>query len=87
MGTYGLATTAAPVVAPTIAGLMIDAFGWKSIFWVALVIMAVSFIISSIVFDDVLELQDKKFDVISFVESIVAFEALRSVSEISAVSA
>ena len=73
MGTYGLATTAAPVVAPTIAGLMIDAFGWKSIFWVALVIMAVSFIISSIVFDDVLELQDKKFDVISFVESIVAF--------------
>lgn len=73
MGTYGLTTTAAPVVAPTIAGLMIDAFGWKSIFWVALVIMAVSFVISSIVFDDVLELQDKKFDVISFVESIVAF--------------
>ena len=73
MGTYGLATTAAPVIAPTIAGLMIDAFGWKSIFWVALVIMAVSFVISSIVFDDVLELQDKKFDVISFVESIVAF--------------
>ncbi len=73
MGTYGLATTAAPVVAPTIAGLMIDAFGWKSIFWVALAIMAVSFIISSIVFDDVLELQDKKFDVISFVESVVAF--------------
>ena len=89
MGTYGLATTAAPVIAPTIAGLMIDAFGWKSIFWVALVIMAVSFVISSIVFDDVLELQDKKFDVISFVESIrVSWpsEALLSVSEISAVS-
>ena len=27
MGTYGLATTAAPIIAPTIAGLMIDAFG------------------------------------------------------------
>lgn len=73
MGTYGLATTAAPVVAPTIAGLMIDAFGWKSIFYVSLVIMILSFIISCIVFDDVLELQDKKFDVVSFVESIVAF--------------
>ena len=73
MGTYGLATTAAPVVAPTIAGLMIDAFGWKSIFYVSLVIMILSFLISSIVFDDVLELQDKKFDVLSFVESIVAF--------------
>lgn len=73
MGTYGLATTAAPVVAPTIAGLIIDAFGWKSIFYVSLVIMILSFIISCIVFDDVLELQDKKFDVVSFVESIVAF--------------
>lgn len=73
MGTYGLATTAAPVVAPTIAGLMIDAFGWKSIFYVALAIMAVSLVISSIVFEDVLELQEKKFDVISFVESIAAF--------------
>ncbi len=73
MGTYGLATTAAPVVAPTIAGLMIDAFGWKSIFYVSLVIMILSFIISCIVFDNVLELQDKKFDVVSFVESIVAF--------------
>lgn len=73
MGTYGLATTAAPVVAPTIAGLMIDAFGWKSIFYVSLVIMILSFIISCIVFDDVLELHDKKFDVVSFAESIVAF--------------
>ena len=48
MGTYGLATTAAPVVAPTIAGLMIDAFGWKSIFWVALAIMAASRLVSEI---------------------------------------
>ncbi|MGN1191769.1 MAG: DHA2 family efflux MFS transporter permease subunit [Dorea sp.] len=73
MGTYGLATTAAPIIAPTIAGLMIDAFGWKSIFWLAFVIMAFSFVFSGIVFEDVLELQDKKFDVLSFVESIIAF--------------
>ena len=73
MGTYGLATTAAPIIAPTIAGLMIDAFGWKSIFYVVLVIMAFSFILSALVFEDVLELQDKKFDFISFVESIITF--------------
>lgn len=73
MGTYGLATTAAPIIAPTIAGLMIDAFGWKSIFYLVLVIMAVSFMISAVVFEDVLELQDKKFDIVSFVESIFAF--------------
>ncbi|MGN1003304.1 MAG: DHA2 family efflux MFS transporter permease subunit [Oscillospiraceae bacterium] len=73
MGTYGLVTTAAPIIAPTIAGLMIDAFGWKSIFWLVLVIMAVSFVFSGIVFENVLELQDKKFDVLSFAESIFAF--------------
>lgn len=73
MGTYGLATTAAPIIAPTVAGLMIDAFGWKSIFYVVLIIMAFSFILSMIVFEDVLELQDKKFDAVSFIESIFAF--------------
>jgi EmrB/QacA subfamily drug resistance transporter len=73
MGTYGLATTAAPVIAPTIAGLMIDAFGWKSIFYVVLVVMVISFFMACMVFDDVLELQDKKFDFLSFAESIFAF--------------
>jgi EmrB/QacA subfamily drug resistance transporter len=73
MGTYGLATTAAPVIAPTIAGLMIDAFGWKSIFYVVLVVMAFSLIMACIVFEDIIELQNKKFDFISFVESIFAF--------------
>ena len=73
MGTYGLATTAAPIVAPTVAGLMIDAFGWKSIFYLVLVIMMISFVISGVVFENVLELEDKKFDVLSFVESIFAF--------------
>lgn len=73
MGTYGLATTAAPIIAPTVAGLLIDAFGWKSIFYVVLVIMAASFVLCSVVFENVLEVQDKKFDAVSFIESIFAF--------------
>ncbi len=73
MGTYGLATTAAPIIAPTIAGLMIDAFGWKSIFYLVLVIMVISLIISGVVFENVLEVQNKKFDLLSFMESILAF--------------
>ena len=52
MGTYGLATTAAPVIAPTVAGVMIDAFGWKSIFYLVLVIMAASFVLSGFVFEN-----------------------------------
>lgn len=35
--------------------------------------MVVSLVISGVVFEDVLELQDKKFDILSFVESIFAF--------------
>lgn len=73
MGAYGLATTAAPIIAPTIAGLMIDAFGWKSIFYVVLVILVISLIMSCFVFENVLEIQDKKFDFLSFTESIFAF--------------
>lgn len=73
MGTYGLATTAAPIIAPTLAGLMIDAFGWKSIFYLVLVIMVISLALCGLAFENVLELQDKKFDVVSFVESIFAF--------------
>lgn len=73
MGTYGRATTAAPIIAPTVAGLMIDAFGWKSIFYLVMAILVVSFLISGIVFEDLLELQNKKFDFLSFVESIFAF--------------
>lgn len=73
MGTYGLASTAAPIIAPTVAGVLIDSFGWKSIFYVVMVIMIISLAISSIVFENVLEIQKKKFDVLSFVESIFAF--------------
>lgn len=73
MGTYGLATTVAPIVAPTVAGLLIDAFGWKAIFYVVLVIMVASFVMSGLVFENVLELQNKRFDILSFVESVFAF--------------
>jgi EmrB/QacA subfamily drug resistance transporter len=73
MGTYGLATTAAPVIAPTIAGLMIDAFGWKSIFYLVLAVMALSFLMAIFVFENVLELQNKSFDTQSFIGSILAF--------------
>lgn len=38
--------------------------------------MSASFVLSAFVFENVLELQDKKFDVISFVESILAFDGI-----------
>lgn len=73
MGWYGLASTAAPIVAPTIAGVLVDTVGWKYIFIYTMVIMLVSLVMSVINFSDVLDLQDITFDIISFVLSIFTF--------------
>lgn len=73
MGWYGLAATAAPIIAPTIAGILVDTVGWKYIFIYTMVIMFISLVMSVINFDNVLELQDVTFDVVSFGLSIFAF--------------
>ena len=73
MGWYGLSTSAAPVIAPTLAGILVDMINWRAIFGLALVVMLISFFIACFVFDDVLETCQKKFDTISFLLSIFAF--------------
>ncbi|MGM9631394.1 DHA2 family efflux MFS transporter permease subunit [Butyricicoccus sp.] len=73
MGWYGLASTAAPIIAPTIAGVLVDTVGWKYIFIYTMVVMLVSLVMSVMNFSDVLELQDIDFDIRSFVLSIFAF--------------
>lgn len=73
MGWYGLAATAAPIIAPTIAGVLVDTVGWKYIFIYTMVVMLLSLILSVVHFSDVLELQDIDFDMQSFVLSIFAF--------------
>lgn len=73
MGWYGLSVGAAPVVAPTLAGILVDAAGWRMIFYVSIAIMLVSFGFAVCVMDDVLETQKKRFDVVSFLLSAFAF--------------
>lgn len=73
MGWYGLAATAAPIIAPTIAGVLVDTVGWKYIFIYTMIVMLISLVMSVVNFSDVLELQDIDFDFISFILSIFAF--------------
>ena len=73
MGWYGLASGAAPVIAPTIAGVLVDTIGWRSIFYIVLGVMMISFVFAICVFDDVLDTRKKKFDIVSFALSIFAF--------------
>ena len=41
MGIYGLAVSAAPVLAPTLSGIVIDLFGWHMVFWCALILSGI----------------------------------------------
>lgn len=73
MGWYGLSVGATPVIAPTLAGVLVDSLGWKTIFYIPAGIMVISFIVAVFVFGNVLETSKKKFDTISFVLSAFAF--------------
>lgn len=73
MGWYGLACGAAPVIAPTLAGILVDLINWRAIFALALAVMLLSLLMAWLVFDDVLETCKKKFDTLSFILSVFAF--------------
>ncbi|PWG66441.1 MFS transporter [Bifidobacterium callitrichidarum] len=73
MGWYGLAVGVTPVIAPTLSGLMVDAFGWRSIFYLVIGVMALSLIAACFVFGNVLKTSKRSFDVLSFAVSIIAF--------------
>ncbi len=73
MGWYGLSIGAAPVIAPTLAGILVDTVGWRMIFFLSMIIMIVSFIYCLFVMADVLDTEKKKFDIASFIMSALAF--------------
>ncbi|ORX45034.1 drug resistance transporter YcnB [Piromyces finnis] len=73
MGWYGLSFGVAPIIAPTVAGVLVDSIGWRTIFYIAIGIMIISLIWAICIFDDVLPVMRKQFDFISFFLSILTF--------------
>ncbi len=73
MGWYGLSIGAAPVIAPTLAGILVDRVGWRMIFFLSMFIMIVSFVYCLFVMADVLDTEKKRFDISSFVMCALAF--------------
>ena len=76
MGWYGMAIGFAPVIAPTISGILMDLFTWRSVFVLCAVLMAISWICALFVFDNFLPTRLETFDVFSFTLSAVAFGGL-----------
>lgn len=73
MGLYGLSVGAAPVIAPTIAGVIVDHMRWQMIFVIALIIISISFVLAVYVFGDILDTAKQKFDIVSFILSVFAY--------------
>jgi len=73
MGWYGLSIGVAPIISPTIAGLLVDSVGWRMIFVIAIAIMSISLICAIFIFEDVLPTMRKRFDALSLVISALAF--------------
>ncbi|MCI1634673.1 DHA2 family efflux MFS transporter permease subunit [Bifidobacterium sp.] len=66
MGVYGLAVGAAPVIAPTLTGLIVDSLGWRPIFWISAIISSLVLLLAIFVMDNVLENQAIHMDITSF---------------------
>ena len=76
MGIYGLAASAAPIIAPTITGLLIDYMSWRVIFWVGVIVAVADIIFALIVIKDVLPTEKLQFDWQSFLLISIAFTGI-----------
>ena len=73
MGWFGLATSAAPIAAPALGGLVVDAWGWRAVFWLIGALCLASFIAATFFMKNILPSAPKQFDPVSFCLSIAAF--------------
>lgn len=71
MGMYGLAVGVAPILAPTLTGLVIDLWGWRMVFGISLAIAAVAVILGLRFMRDVLQTERQSFDTPSMAECSV----------------
>ncbi|MGI6004200.1 MAG: DHA2 family efflux MFS transporter permease subunit [Christensenellales bacterium] len=76
MGIYGLAIGAAPVIAPTLAGIVIDSLGWHFIFWVCAALAVLDILIAVKVLDNILETVKQQFDSLSMLLCAIGFSGL-----------
>lgn len=73
MGIYGLAVCAAPVVAPTITGILIDLISWRAIFIIGFIIVIFDFVLLAVVMSDVLPNEIQSFDAFSMLLCAIGF--------------
>ncbi len=76
MGIYGLAVGGAPVIAPTLAGIIIDVWNWRSIFLVVLAVILVDLLLSVKFMKDIGEAEKCSFDFTSMLMCSIGFSSI-----------
>ncbi|WP_169172407.1 DHA2 family efflux MFS transporter permease subunit [Bifidobacterium oedipodis] len=76
MGWYGLSVSAAPLIAPILAGFIVDMLGWRWIFWGMLPIILIAVVWAFVSFDNVLETHQQRFDALSFLLSVILLSGI-----------
>lgn len=76
MGMTGIVMSCAPAVGPVVAGWIIDAFGWRMMFWSILPLAVILLVVSFIFLTNVGELKHPHLDIFSVVLSTLAFGGL-----------
>lgn len=73
MGMAGIVMSAGPAVGPVAGGAIIDAFGWRLMFWAIVPLVLIIAVASWFLLDNVGELKDPRLDLPSVLLSTVAF--------------
>lgn len=73
MGKIGLVIIFAPAIGPTIAGLVIDQLSWHFIFWLSLPFLVFSLLFGFRFIQNVGEVKDVNFDILSIILSSIGF--------------
>lgn len=76
MGLYGLAVGLTPVLAPFLAGILIDLASWRLIFYVVLVFCVLDLIAGFIFLDNILDQETSSFDILSVIYAALAFTGI-----------
>ncbi|WP_373894690.1 MDR family MFS transporter [Virgibacillus natechei] len=73
MGLIGIVIAFGPAIGPTLSGMLLEHFSWRSLFYVVLPIVAVAMTIAALFLKNVTELRKPKIDVLSIILSSVGF--------------
>ena len=76
MGIYGLASGAAPIIAPTLAGIIVDHWGWRMIFYGLAVLCIIALVVAFFAMDNVLENEHSKLDILSAILAVTGFTGI-----------